>query len=493
MPVGLQAAITLPTEAPAARRWALRLALWLVPFAILGAALVRLYPDSYQQDGGFHFLFARWSFEHPRLLVDVWGRPLFTALYALPSRLGYPAAKLLTVAVSLAAAWHTAQLARAHGLERPELAVPFLLLQPSFLLVCSETMTEPLFALALALALRVHRSGRVRSSMWVAALLPLIRPEGFFVGVLWGAAALFDPRAGASPLRRALSTLRLAAGVALWWAAAFLLTRDPRFIVHNWPPNWAAGASYGTGPLFQYWVIRDQVLAGPVVQALFGLGLVVLLASRRALLPACVMVLVAGLHSVLFRLGMFGSAGYARYLVCVAPPMALATLAGWNAVAGLADLAGRVARPLRLVAGAALLLWAGWLCLGYVDSWGSSRDARAVDDMAGWFEAHPRTVKRLVFSQAYMAIRLDLDPSGKPALGPDADENVLALRALPPGTLVFWDAHTGPQFHALGPAELERAGYQLLHTARYELPPLLPHHPPLAEYRQEMWLYYKAE
>lgn len=113
-----QAGIPLRVEAPAERGRALRAALWLLPFAILGALLVRLYPDSYQQDGGFHFLFARWSVEHPRFLVDVWGRPLFTALYAFPARLGYPVAKLLTLAIALAAAWNTARLARAHGLER---------------------------------------------------------------------------------------------------------------------------------------------------------------------------------------------------------------------------------------------------------------------------------------------------------------------------------------------------------------------------------------
>ena len=78
-----------------------RLALWLLPFAALCAALVHFYPDSYQQDGGFHFLFARWSLAHPRFMLGVWQRPLFTALYALPAQLGYPAAKLVTVAISL--------------------------------------------------------------------------------------------------------------------------------------------------------------------------------------------------------------------------------------------------------------------------------------------------------------------------------------------------------------------------------------------------------
>jgi hypothetical protein len=71
---------------------------------------------------------------------------------------------------------------------------------------------------------------------------------------------------------------------------------------------------------------------------------------------------------------------------------------------------------------------------------------------------------------------------------------VQILRASTPGTLVFWDAHTGPQFHAIGPAELERAGYELLHAQSYELEPRLPlslsARPP---YRQELILYYKAQ
>ncbi|TMB11882.1 MAG: hypothetical protein E6J66_07835 [Deltaproteobacteria bacterium] len=148
---------------------------------------------------------------------------------------------------------------------------------------------------------------------------------------------------------------------------------------------------------------------------------------------------------------------------------------------------------LQLTAGAAVLLWAAWLCLSQVDAYGSSRDARAVDDMHAWFLAHPRPVKRLVFSQAYMSIRFGRDPAERPNLGTNPEQNAQILRASPPGTLVFWDAHTGPQFYAIGPAELERAGYERLRAASYELEPLLPHRPALPPYRQEIYLYYKGE
>lgn len=479
-----------PQEDPR-RRLARRIALWLVPFAVLGAALVFVFPDSYQQDGGHHFLGARWGLAHPRHLVGVWNRPLFTALYALPAQLGYPAAKLLTVAVSLAAAWHAAWLANAYGLRRAELAVPLLLLQPSFLLLCSDTMTEPLFALLLAVALRLHQAGRVHAGMWVAGLLPLVRPEGFFVGVLWGVFALFHPGAARTIVGRALAALRLAGGTAAWWLAALAITGDPLFIPNDWPSNWGASFSYGTGPLWHYLKNRHQILAGPAMYALFAIGFVALVVRRRAPLAMASLALVAGMHSIFFRLEMFGSAGYARYLVCVAVPIALAALAGWNLVAdGLARL--RVPRAAAAVVGGFALLYAAAHCITYLDAFGTSRDARAVRDMYAWFQAHPRPVTKLVFSQAYMSILFDRDPNERPRMGNVPEKVVEVLRAQPAGTLVFWDARTGRQFHAIGPSEIERAGYTLLRAQRYQLPPFLPgHFPWVKNYWQEYWLYYK--
>lgn len=466
-----------------------RAAPWLASLALLGVALSVYYPDSYQQDGGFHFLFARWAVKYPKLLVDVWGRPLFTLLYALPSQLGYPAAKLVTVAVCLAAGWHTARLAEAYGLRRAELAIPLLYLQPTFLLVSSELMTEPLFALVLVIALRLRRAGRVGAALWVAGLLPLARPEGFFVGVLWGAFTLADARAGATLLRRALATLRLLGGCVAWWLAALLLTGNPFFIRDNWPPNWGAFDNYGTGPFWHYLTKLHEIVSGPAALALLVVGLVVLVRARRAGLALSALALIVGLHTVMFHYGLFGSAGYARYLVCVAPPMALAMLAGWNAFADRLRGAPRWVAP---VVAALTIALSVLHSVVFVDSWVTARDARGIREMYAWFQAHPRPVKKLVFSHAYVSILFGRDPRERPRLGEDPEKNVELLRALPPGTLIFWDNHTGPQFHKIGGPDLARTGFELLRRQEYDLQPLLPISiPQLRHRRLELYLYYK--
>ena len=57
------------------RSWQ-RALVWSAAVALLGAVLVVLYPDSYQQDGGQHYLFARWAFDFPVYFVKVWARPV---------------------------------------------------------------------------------------------------------------------------------------------------------------------------------------------------------------------------------------------------------------------------------------------------------------------------------------------------------------------------------------------------------------------------------
>src|ERR1041385_8028667 len=119
----------------------LQACLWLIACAALAVVRVLLFPGSSQQHGGHHYLFARWAWTHPEMFVGVWSRPLFTLLYSFPSQLGYPAAKLFSALISIATAWQTWRLAEEMKLNHAPLAIPLLFLQPSFFLICTDTMT----------------------------------------------------------------------------------------------------------------------------------------------------------------------------------------------------------------------------------------------------------------------------------------------------------------------------------------------------------------
>ncbi|HYI00952.1 hypothetical protein [Hyalangium sp.] len=468
------------------RSWHKALA-WSAVLALLGVVLVRLFPDSYQQDGGQHYVFARWAFDYPWFFVKAWARPLFELVYAPPAQLGYSVAKLVTVALCLATGWHTFRLAEELGLARAHLVIPLLWFQPSWLLLCHELMTEPLFALVFILALRLHLSGRVNAGMWVASLLILARPEGFFLGILWGVWILLDRRNPRPLWRRLPSTLRLAAGFALWWLASVLLTGNPLFILHDWPKDWnATNSAYGTEPIWSY-VFRLPEIVGPLLALPLVVGLGVLLLRRRLVEATSAFLTLFLLHSVFRTFGLFGDAGYPRYLVCVSPAMALITLAGWNALAEWLPRRRLVSALGALVLGASALA-----ALLYVDAAEWSRDAWAIDATLARFREAPRPVHRFHASQRYMYAALDYDPKQAPPLTGDREHNVRLLREAPPGTLIFWEDQLGHAWHHLTAADIEALGYTLLRSDSYVLPgKLLTRSPgPFFDYGYGPWMWY---
>src|SRR5215468_222652 len=448
---------------------------------MIGTALVLLYRDADQQDSGYHFLFARWARRHPQYFIGVWARPLFTLLYFPFAQFGYAAAKFFTVIISLATAWQTFRLARQIGFDRAEMAIPLLFLQPSFFLLISTVLTGTLFALVFVIALRLHLSGRVKAGMIVASLLILVRPEGFFIGVLWGVwvlriedrgsrieqrysmrSSIFHPRSSIFDPR----LLLLATGMILWWLAAYLIMRDPLWIVHDWPPDWRPdGKANGTGPIWWY-VASLPLIVGPLLVAPFICGLWRLLQRREFTCGVSAFLVLFVAHSLMFWRGWFGSAGYARYFVCVSPAIALITLAGWNSLAERrAGFSGGARRSFAAVALAASLL----ISVYYVDAWKFTRDARAVDELREWFRAHERPVSRLICSQSYMWIVFDRDQWEQPAFTGDREHNLSLIRQSQGRTLVFWDEETGPKWYGLRAGDFESAGYVRLKSQSFKL------------------------
>jgi hypothetical protein len=250
-------------------------------------------------------------------------------------------------------------------------------------------------------------------------------------------------------------------------------------------------AWYGIGPAWTY-VLRLPEIAGPVLLVPFLVGMTALLRQRRLFLLTSSVLMLFVVHSALRTFGWFGSAGYARYFVCVSPAIALITLAGWNAIA----IRFTRARP-ALARGAAIatLAISAIVCVVYADMAGFyGRDARAVTEMYAWFEAHPRPVSRLIWSQAYMDILFDRDPWEKPGFSADKAANLEVLRRSPSGTLVFWDGETGPAWQGLTADDLEAAGYERLRSQSYALDGWLQEARWLRAFRpraQEMHLFYK--
>jgi hypothetical protein len=441
---------------------------WLTVCALAGVLLLFLFKDSAQHDGGAHYLFARWAWRHPEMFLDVWGRPLFTLLYAFPALLNFQAARALTVVVCLATAWQTWQLAWQLKMPRAPLAIPFLFLQPSLFLFCADTMTEPMFALLFVIALRLHLRGRVTAGMFVASLFILTRPEGLFMSLLWAVWVLRAQFSSVQAVIRQLPAailrlLPLGTGMFIWWLAAWLITGDVLFIKHNWPTNWPfSGTFYGAPGLLNY-PARLPEIVGPLLLPAFLYGMYRLLKQRELGVLTSSFLTLFLIHTVMRAYGLMGSAGYPRYLITVAPATALITLAGWN---WLAERFAHLARPLRVAFVALLMTISASANFLYDDGAEWTRDATLVEKTYAWWAAQPRPLTRVIWSQPYMCMLLESDPWQNESFTQDAAKNRQLMQALPPGTLVFWDAKSGPRWTDVKIEDFRANGFELLHEER---------------------------
>jgi hypothetical protein len=445
-----------------------------------------LFDDSCQQDGGQHYLFARQAWVHHELFVGVWSRPLYTSLYAFPALIGYRAARTLTVLICLAISYQTWRLAEDLRIDRAPLAIALLWLQPSFFLFCADNMTEPIFALVYIVALRLHHRGRLKAGMILASLMILARPEGFFLGVLWGVWVLtdicrdgatarwegksLDPscRPVAPSPRRPLSLLLLATGAFAWWLAALAITGDPLFIKHNWPTDWPmTGTIYGAAGLYAY-PIRLPEIVGLFLLPPFFYGLFHLLKNRRLYTLTSSFLLLLILHMILRAYGLLGSAGYPRYLVAISPAIALITLTGWNE---MAKLFARASHAFKTAGAGLVIAFSALTNFAYADAAEWSRDARAISAVHSWFQSLPAKppISRLIWSQTYSCILFDRDPWENPGFTRDREADLKTLRESPAGTMVVWDERVGPNWAGLRAKDFEEAGFVRLHAESFML------------------------
>ena len=440
--------------------------LWLAACLASGLALVMLYPDSSQQDGGHHFIFARWAWQHPEMFVGVWQRPLFSLVYAVPALGGYEVARCWAVMISAAGAAMTWFTARRMGLANSWRCIPFYLLQPTLFLMWGDTMTEPLFATVLSGALLAHVSGRLRLGAVLASLLIGARPEGAFVALVWGLMMLGNSALAKSLLRRAMWSLLLAVGLVTWVLAAWAISGDPLYIIHNWPPDWSAGgAAYGKGPLWQY-LTRFPEIAGPLLMVPVAVGLWILAGTPGLRLVAALFLFAFGMHSVMRVFGLFGSAGYARYFSSFAPCLAIAGCVGWN------RFCARWPQVFHGRTWAAVVVMSFCANFWFVDGAAWNRDAHAVQTAKVWFDAHQAglPVDRFLWSQAAMNIAWDRDPWEEPAFREADYAGTLAtLRSMPPRTLVCWDAETGPALRNISVEGFKASGFRLLYQQNHQL------------------------
>jgi len=295
---------------------------------LAGTLVLGLLSDGVHHDDDLtHFLMARWTRWFPSYLLHVWGRPGLTVPLSAVAWIGDPetgwhACRILSALVTAIGAWVAARLAMRLGVRRPWLVIVAFYAQPLNALLAGTTLTENFAGLYLVSAVLLLERGRVMLASAVFSLVLVTRHEAVVLLPLWWLALA----ARSAPTAR----VWISAGLALW---AVVVHNVAFWIVfQNWPLAVFLTPSGSTeylarGPLA--YLPRALEAIPPVIAALALIGGAVCVRRRKRLVPAMAAVFFL-VHCAVVAVGVFASGGYARFMVTIAPLVAVLAVVGWE-------------------------------------------------------------------------------------------------------------------------------------------------------------------
>ena len=431
-------------------------------FTVAGIIYVLLVLFANGVNGGAdtftHYQMSRYSWIHHDLLLNQWGKPVFTVLFSPIAQLGLQAIILTNLALIFFEAFLALKIANQLDLKRSWLAPLLFLTCPVVFDNAVSSLTEIICALFLILFIHWSLRGKFFLGALVLSFMPFARSEGF---VILGVAAMFF-----FFTRRWKFIPLLAVGSIILNLFGYWYTGIPLWIFDSNPYVNTEITSYGSGSFFHFFIWAIPV---------FGIGFLFLLKStwlnahtivnrltidwksatgsedsRNFILKHQVMFwIVLGsfwgyfmAHTVLWWQGMWASLGLLRVMFVVAVPMVLLALIELNKFLDSRPLIGSwktVNVIIVLLCGTAF--GTNTLILGAVGAPVEYGIEEAVlNEMKGWMKIEGVTTQGCVFAgHSYVSLALDRDPFDYTKMN-----QLRSFKYAQKGDLIVWDGHYGP-------------------------------------------------
>lgn len=516
------------------RRGVLPIALF---FCLLTVILGAMSNGVHHDDDLVHFLMARWSWTYPAYLLHIWGRPGATIPMALVSGIGdidlaWHLARVVSSVTTALSAIAAAEIATSLGLRKPWRVVAACYMQPFCTLLGFTTLTENFTAFYLVTSTLLFLKGRPNWASVVFSMALLTRHEALIFLPFWWLLLLAPPAYKVVP---SLASRIFTAVLALWSPVVHNLLY--RLVLGAWPVQIFLQPRGSTEYPATGWsdYVPDLLYAiTPLVAVLAAAGAAVFLrrervgnaegSFRRAETASAVMqgwiVLVPLLfvvaHSAIRAFGVFASGGFPRFMVAVAPFIAVLAVAGWDRLRSCGENAA-VRNVWWVVVAVWLLFWAaiesewqaGRLPVIHPDGLLAIRCTLGMFVLASILCLVLRPARRLPFARGFLTFLLlfaiaqcvlivrplrpkpgrtvalnvvrwilDSGQGDRPAFAanpwvvyglgliedPRSLKNAELLASMPAGTIVVWDsAYSGSDYHGIADSDFLRlTAYQKL-------------------------------
>ena len=301
----------------------------LLIYAFIGGLSIYFFNGTGDDsDSIAHFLFARYAPFQPALYFDHWAKPVFVLVASPFAQFGFNGVKIFNLSIALCTIFCTYHIALKLNKPNPLMAALILMAAPLYYILTFSALTEPLFALFVALGVLLCLNEKYIRASVLLSFLPYVRSEGLLIIGVFCIYLLLKNKWQLLPF--------LALGSAVYGIAGYFVYKDVFWVITKIPYA-SLSSPYGSGTLFHFTEQLVNVLGVPIY-ILFIIGLIYLIRNsfkslvfmeERVLLLLTFVVFFIS-HSLFWYLGIFNSMGLKRVFVAVLPLMSIISLEGYN-------------------------------------------------------------------------------------------------------------------------------------------------------------------
>lgn len=447
-------------------------------YLLLAAVFVLLLVLSFLSQGYYggtdninHYFLSRYSWTYPRLLLDAWGRPLYTVLASPFAQFGFQGIKVFNVILGTLSALCLLKTARVLKLSQPWMVVIILLFSPLYMVMLFTAMTEILFSFVLALSLCLFFSKRYIASAIAISFLPFARSEGYFIIPMIFLGLLMRRQWKAIPFLGTGFLVLSLAGAYQYGDLLWVIRNNPYPLIHP---------VYHTPGPFWTFIRQTDVTFGLPNLVLICLGIIVLMVRlfnvsppgpalpgtrekgsgmihRPAVWPFTrmqerqtetleVILLFLGpllayyfFHSYMYSKGWAGSLGFIRVMAAVIPAASMIALYGAQLIQQLAGNRKWLRTTLFSLL-TVLIIFFNFRTFRFPLPLG--REEAVIKASSKWVRSAFSTMPLVFYNDFNVPYYLGTDPySLKQSI---QLWHAPAVKDLPMGSLYIWDAHFGP-------------------------------------------------
>lgn len=203
-----------------------------------------------------HYYISLQAWKNPLLILDLWGRPLFT-LTTMPFALaGFQWLKIYTIILGILTAWLAYLSLRKLAFSEAWVAIPFVIFTPIYYNLLFNPLTETLMAFLAVLSVYLFIKDRFDISALVVGFMPFARLEAFVVFPVFIVAFLIR--------KKFRPVFLLFGGYFFFGLIGYVVFGDFFWFITKNPYSGGATDIYGKGELLHFIYKTNNIIGYPL-------------------------------------------------------------------------------------------------------------------------------------------------------------------------------------------------------------------------------------